>query len=330
MIGEVQPYWVFIGIAIAFFVAFQFVFYSNFQTNIPKRRFFRISRHGALVSKEESNVPTIVAQRQFLMVKVGNSKKKGVLFVFLQNFDNMIQESGLPLTASHCFVVFLILTSISFFAICVLTSVNFLFALGISVVGIFLSILAVLNSAKQRQASRFQENFPEALDLIVRSVRAGLPVSEAFRVISNEVASPVCNRFQEVANNLSIGMTLDESLAILERKMPIPEVRFFTVSLSIQKETGGNLAEILGNLSTIMRKRLQMKNKVRALSSEARASALIIGSLPFLVGAVLYVLNRDYVELLFSDELGRRFLFAAIGNIFLGALVMIKLMRFEE
>ena len=330
MIGEFGPYWIFIGIAIVFFVAGQFALHSILQSNIPKSRFFRVSRHGTLASKEEINLPTIVAQRQCSMVKNENLKKRAFLLSFLQTFENLTQESGLPFTAFHCFFAFFVLTGISSFCLSALTSVNILFALSFSVVCNFLLIMTALNFSKQRQVLRFQENFPEALDLIVRSVRAGLPVSEAFRVISNEVAAPVCNRFQEVANNLSIGMTLDEALAILERKMPIPEVRFFTVSLTIQKETGGNLAEILMNLATIMRRRLQLKNKVRALSSEARASALIIGSLPFLVGALLYVLNRDYIELLFSDELGRSFLFAAIGSIFLGALVMMKLMRFED
>ena len=195
---------------------------------------------------------------------------------------------------------------------------------------IFVSIIYVsIRVASNSVMTKFQRLFPDALDLVVRSVRAGLPVSEAIKMISCEVPNPVGSAFCEVGCKLSIGINLDDALDQLARRMPIAELRFFAISLAVQQETGGNLAEILSNLSKLMRRRVNVKKKIRALSSEARASALIIGSLPFIVGAVIFSFNRSYIEVLLFEEDGRLLAIFALASIAIGGMIMGKLIRFK-
>ena len=125
--------------------------------------------------------------------------------------------------------------------------------------------------------------FPDAIDLIVRGVRSGLPVAEALQATGQELPNPVGALFREVTGTVKLGKTLDESLALAGRTLDVQELKFFMISLTIQQETGGNLGEILYNLGVLMRRREQMKLKIKAMSSEARASAMIIGSLPFIM-----------------------------------------------
>jgi tight adherence protein B len=200
--------------------------------------------------------------------------------------------------------------------LCSSTLVIFIFFIGVS-------------AARNRLLNEFQRLLPDALDLVVRSVRAGLPVSEAIKMISSEISKPVGAAFREVGSNVSIGISLNDALGHLASKVPIPELRFFAISLAVQQETGGNLAEILTNLSKLMRKRVQVKKKIRALSSEARASALIIGSLPFIVAAVIFSFNREYIEVLFLTVDGRFLMFGALSSIAIGAVIMAKLIRFK-
>lgn len=183
--------------------------------------------------------------------------------------------------------------------------------------------------ARNKMIAKFQRLFPDALDLVVRSVRAGLPVSEAIKMISAEVPNPVGAAFGEVGSSISIGVNLNNALDQLAAKVQIAELRFFAISLSVQQETGGNLAEILSNLSKLMRKRVQVKKKIRALSSEARASALIIGSLPFIVSAAIFFLNRSYIEVLVFDDDGRFLALCALASIATGGVIMAKLIRFK-
>ena len=148
-------------------------------------------------------------------------------------------------------------------------------------------------------------------------------------MISAEVPDPVGPAFADVSASLGIGVSLTDSLAQLASRIDVAELRFFAISLTVQQETGGNLAEILANLSKLMRKRVQVKKKIRALSSEARASALIIGSLPFIVGCVIFSFNRSYIEVLFIEEQGRFLLICALSSIATGGAIMAKLIRFR-
>jgi tight adherence protein B len=179
------------------------------------------------------------------------------------------------------------------------------------------------------RASRFVGDFPDAIDLIVRGIKSGLPIQETIGTIASEIPEPVGGEFRRIEAALKLGQTLDEALWASAERIDIPEFRFFVISLSVQRETGGNLAETLENLSDLLRRRRQMKLKIRALSSEARASAYIIGSLPFVMTGILFFLNRGYVMQLFHDPRGLALVGAGLTSIAIGAGVMAKMVRFE-
>jgi tight adherence protein B len=171
--------------------------------------------------------------------------------------------------------------------------------------------------------------FADAIELMVRGLKSGVPVSESIKVVGQEIADPVGVEFRSITDGLQMGQTYDEAMNAAARRINLPEFRFFVVSLNIQQETGGNLSETLENLAVILRKRKQMKLKVKALSSEARASAYIVGSLPFLMFIGLTAMNPDYMTILFDDRRGNLVLGMAIGSLMTGVLTMIKMGKLE-
>ena len=186
-----------------------------------------------------------------------------------------------------------------------------------------------LASRISKREMRFLGNLPEGIDIIVRGLKAGLPVSESLAAVGREAPEPVGGVFREVVDQVRVGQTIEGAIEKQAETMTVPELRFLGITLAIQKETGGNLTETLENLSDILRKRRQMKVKVRAVSSEARTSAYIIGSLPFAVSLAIYVVNTDYVMTLFNDPRGIIMVAVGLGSIAFGALVMAKMVRFE-
>ncbi len=182
---------------------------------------------------------------------------------------------------------------------------------------------------RQQRAAKFLALMPEAIDLIVRALKSGLPISEAISIIGSEVRDPVGEVFREIADNVRIGMTIEEALWAATARIDIPEFRFFVVTIAIQQETGGNLGAILQNLSTMIRRRQQMKLKIKAMSSEARASAMIIGSLPFIMAFVIYLMNPDYMLVLAVDPRGQMLAGLGLASMALGVAVIAKMVRFE-
>lgn len=187
----------------------------------------------------------------------------------------------------------------------------------------------VVNSLIERRLRDFTVRFPDAIDLLVRGLRAGLPITETFTVVAHEVAGPVGEEFKVICERIRIGNTMDAALQETADLLGTPEFQFFCISITIQRETGGNLAETFNNLSEVLRKRAQMKLKIKAMSSEAKASAYIIGSLPFFVFGAVYFMNPEYINGFFSDE---RLMVAGIGGMIwmgIGAFIMAKMINFE-
>lgn len=180
-----------------------------------------------------------------------------------------------------------------------------------------------------RRLRKFTTLFPEAIDLIVRGLKSGLPVSESIRTVGVEVPDPIGIEFRTVTDAISLGQSLEEALWEAAKRLDTPEFKFFVVTLAIQRETGGNLAETLANLADILRRRRHMRLKIKAMSSEARASAYILGSLPFIVFAAIIVINPGYALQLFEDPRGHYMLGAGFASLATGALVMAKMIRFE-
>ncbi|HYM01603.1 MAG TPA: type II secretion system F family protein [Stellaceae bacterium] len=195
-------------------------------------------------------------------------------------------------------------------------------------VGLWLPHFAIGRLAGRR-AARFTALFSDAIGLMVRGIKSGLPITETFQIVANEVPDPVGTEFRQVSDQIRLGHPIEQALLDAAHRVGTPELKFLVVTLSIQRETGGNLAETLENLDTIIRKRRQMKLKIKAMSSEARASAMIIGSLPFIMMGALWLMNRPYVSILFDTHRGNMVLAAAATSLLFGIGVMVKLARFE-
>jgi tight adherence protein B len=181
----------------------------------------------------------------------------------------------------------------------------------------------------RRRRKAFTSQFAGAVDVIVRGVQSGLPSDECFNIIARETPDPVGHEFRLIVEGQRLGLSLEDALNRAYDRTPTPELKFFATVLTIQRQTGGNLAETLSNLSEVLRDRQKMAGRVRALSSEARASAMIIGCLPFAVGALLFVVNTAYIKLMFTDPIGHLMVAGGIGIMVIGSLIMKKMVSFE-
>ena len=187
----------------------------------------------------------------------------------------------------------------------------------------------VVNFLIKRRVNAFTSKFPDGIELLVRGLRSGLPVAETLGVVASEVPGPVGTEFRAVVERMKIGRTMEESLQETANKLGTAEFQFFVITLAIQRETGGNLAETLSNLADVLRKRAQMKLKIKAMSSESKASAYIVGVLPFMVFSMIYWVNPDYISGFFSDE---RLIAVGLGGMVwmaIGGFIMAKMVSFE-
>lgn len=181
----------------------------------------------------------------------------------------------------------------------------------------------------KRRTAKFNAKFPDAIELLVRGLRSGLPITETIGVAGQEVPGPVGEEFRMVSDKIKIGKSMDQALQEMSDRLGTPEFQFFVISIAIQRETGGNLPETLANLATVLRQRTQMKLKIKAMSSESKASAYIVGSLPFIVFTLIWFINSTYMQNFFIDE---RLMVAGIGGLIwmgIGAFIMAKMVNFE-
>ena len=196
------------------------------------------------------------------------------------------------------------------------------------IVGIGLPHFYVSRRIKKRKLA-FLRLFPEAIELIVRGLRAGLPVAESFVVVSREIPDPVGGVFLTISQQAGFGVPMEKSLADSAAMLGMTEFNFFVTTIILQRETGGNLGEILSNLSQVLRDRQMMKLKIGALSSEARASGYIVGALPFFVFGALSLISPEYLRPLFDDYRGNMWLGIAGGMMLFGGFVMKRMTQFE-
>ena len=181
----------------------------------------------------------------------------------------------------------------------------------------------------KKRTNGFNSKFPDGIELLVRGLRSGLPVAETLGVVAQEIPGPVGEEFKAAVERMKIGRTMEESLQVTADKLGTAEFQFFVITLAIQRETGGNLAETLGNLADVLRKRAQMKLKIRAMSSESKASAYIVGSLPFIVFGMIWWINPTYLEGFFYED---RLIATGLGGLVwmsIGVFIMAKMVSFE-
>lgn len=187
----------------------------------------------------------------------------------------------------------------------------------------------VVGSMINKRTNAFVTKFPDGIELLVRGLRSGLPVTETLQIVSTEVPGPVGYEFKTVIDRIKVGKTMEDALQDTADKLGIPEFNFFTITLAIQRETGGNLAETLSNLADVLRKRAQMKLKIKAMSAESKASAYIVGSLPFIVFGMIMYINPEYMGGFFTDD---RLIVAGLGAgvwMGIGVAMMAKMVNFE-
>jgi tight adherence protein B len=186
-----------------------------------------------------------------------------------------------------------------------------------------------LSFLKKRREAKFLEAFPDAVDVIVRGIKAGLPLLDSLKLIAAEAQEPVRGEFRSIIETQMIGIPIGEACLKLYEHMPVPEANFFGIVISIQQRAGGNLSEALGNLSRVLRDRKKMKAKIQAMSMEAKASAAIIGALPLAVMLLVYITSPQYIALLWTEPLGRMMLAASAVWMSCGIFVMRKMINFD-
>ena len=187
----------------------------------------------------------------------------------------------------------------------------------------------VVGMTIKRRITKFTAKFPDAIELLVRGLRSGLPITETISVVAAEVDGPVGVEFKAITDKMKIGRTMDAALQDTADRLGTPEFQFFCITIAIQRETGGNLAETLANLATVLRMRGQMKLKIRAMSSESKASAYIVGSLPFIVFGMIWMINPPYMANFFIDQ--RLMVTGGVGMVLMGigAFIMSRMVSFE-
>jgi tight adherence protein B len=180
---------------------------------------------------------------------------------------------------------------------------------------------------ENRRRGRLLQQFPDALALIVRAIRVGIPVMEAMRIVSRECGSPTAGEFARLVDQVAIGTSLEDAVADLARRTGLPEYRFFATALSLQNQTGGTLSDTLENLADVIRKRAALKARGKALTSEARASAVILAFLPLATGGILYLINPPYISILFTNPSGQSMLGGAAISLTCGLLTIRAIIR---
>jgi tight adherence protein B len=215
------------------------------------------------------------------------------------------------------------------FLVAMLFGVGLLAALGFGFAAGCGAPLWLLKFLKKRRESKFLYQFPDAVDVIVRGVKAGLPLLDSLKLIAAASEEPVRSEVRGILETQTVGMPLGEACLRLYERMPVAEANFFGIVISIQQRAGGNLSETLGNLSRVLRDRKKMKAKIQAISMEAKASAAIIGSLPLVVMGLVYFTSPSYIELLWSEPLGRVMLACSGVWMSIGVLVMRKMINFD-
>ena len=239
-----------------------------------------------------------------------------------------IERAGLEMTPSTFYSIS------ALFGLCV-TIVFLIMQYNFAIVGAagFAAALGVprwvLSYLALRRQKSFLHEFANAIDIIVRGVKSGLPLNECLNIIANESPDPVGTEFRDLVEGNRVGVPLETGMERMYQRMPLPEVNFFAIVLALQAKTGGNLSEVLSNLSNVLRSRRRMQEKIQAMSSEAKASAGIIGSLPPAVMFLIYLTTPDYISLLFTERLGNVMLICCGLWMGFGVLVMKKMINFK-
>ncbi len=244
------------------------------------------------------------------------------------SLEGRITQAGLNWSRRQ-FVIYSLLIGFACGTAILFLSHNPIFAVGAAIAGGFGVPRWILQFAAKRRLKKFIEGFPDAIDIIVRGIKAGLPLADCLRVIASEAEEPIRTEFRMIIEAQAMGLSVGEAIDRLILRMPISETSFFSIVINIQQKAGGNLSEALGNLAGVLRDRKKMKGKIAALSSEAKASASIIGALPFIVGGLVYLTSPGYMRLLWTTPTGQMVMAVCAVWMAFGIYVMKKMINFD-
>jgi tight adherence protein B len=240
-----------------------------------------------------------------------------------------MRQAGLPWSRYTYWVISVLVGLLTYLVTLSLAQIGLLPALGFGMTaGLLLPHLYVSHRRISR-FNRFGLEFPNALDIIVRGVTAGLPLVDCLKIVATEAQEPVATEFRGIIHDQTMGVPLDEAVERLAKRIPLSEASFFAIVIAIQSRTGGSLSEALGNLSKVLRDRKNLKGKVTALSAEAKSSAGIIGAMPLVVALILYFTAPDYVMLLFTTTTGKIVVGGSVLWMLVGTLMMRKMINFD-
>jgi tight adherence protein B len=244
------------------------------------------------------------------------------------SLDLRISQAGLSLAKRQFYMISAGL-GVGIFGASFVIGVGLLPALALGFAGLFGLPRWLLSFLKKRRQMQFLNNFPDSVDVIVRGLKAGLPLGDCLRMIATDAREPVRSLFRSIVETQAIGIPIGDACGKLFESMPLAEANFFGIVITIQQKAGGNLSEALGNLSKVLRDRKKMKQKIKAMSQEAKASAAIIGSLPPAVMTLVWLTSPNYIELLWTTPIGRMMLAACAFWMFIGVMVMKKMINFD-
>ncbi|MFH0299081.1 type II secretion system F family protein [Bradyrhizobium sp. 31Argb] len=244
------------------------------------------------------------------------------------SLSKRLTQAGLDWTPQKFWIVSAVLAAIGF-VLSYMISGGLLGAVGIAFAAGFGLPRWLLGFLKKRREAAFLKALPDAVDVIVRGIKAGLPLFESLKVVASDSPEPLKSEFKAIIETQTIGMPLGDACARLYESMPVPEANFFGIVVSIQQKSGGNLSEALGNLSRVLRDRKKMKEKIKAMSMEAKASAGIIGALPPTVMLLVYITTPQYISLLWTHPTGQLMLVACLVWMSIGIFVMKKMINFD-
>ncbi len=291
--------------------------------------------------KAEQRMASVAKAEPVARTARGQQKsRRDVVEATLKEFDERHKKTrNLPISAriaqsglkwsKRQFMLVSAGVGIAMFLVVFLSGAGLIAAATLAFAGAFGLPRWLLSFLKKRRETKFLNVFPDAVDIIVRGVKAGLPLLDCLKMITAESPEPVKSNFRAIVETQAIGMPLGEACGKLYEDMPLPEANFFAIVVAIQQKSGGNLAEALGNLSRVLRDRKKMKAKIQAMSQEAKASAAIIGALPIAVMILVYISSPQYISLLWTEPLGRVMLAASAIWMTMGVLVMKKMINFD-
>lgn len=280
----------------------------------------------SVVATSAANRATVVNRREQVVksLKEIEAKTKGTKV----SLELKIARAGLDWSKQKFYVVSVIAALFLGLIAFVLTG-NPLAGLGAVFAGGFGLPLWILSFLRKRRIKKFINELPTAIDIITRGVRAGIPVGDCFRIIAREAQEPILSEFKIVVEAQTLGISLGDAMLKMYERVPVADVNFFAIVISIQSKSGGNLSEALSNLSKVLRERKKMAGKIQAMSMEAKASGGIIAALPFIVGLMTYLSSPAYISLLWTTDIGKLALLVSAFWMSLGVFTMKKMISFE-